>query len=293
MLGRELRIPALDGYSLAATHHEPEGGSATAVVVLNPATAVKRGYYDRFAAFLAEEGLSAVTYDYRGIGGSRPARLRGFAARMRDWAEQDAAGVLAWVARERPGLPVAVVGHSFGGQALGLLPSTGGLAGVLRVGGRSGYWGHWPGAQRLGLLALWYLGMPAASHLLGYFPSSRLGMGEDLPAGVALEWARWGRRRDYVAGAEQGRWRAGFDALRGPLRAYSFSDDGLAPRAAVQGLLSFFRNATVEHRHLRPADVGVSRVGHWGFFREGFRDTLWRESAGWLKDRVADVRRGS
>jgi predicted alpha/beta hydrolase len=154
------------------------------------------------------------------------------------------------------------------------------------VGAQSGYWGHWSGFPRLGLFALWHLGIPAVSHLLGYFPSRLLRMGEDLPAGVALEWARWGRRRDYVAGAENGRWRAGFDALRAPLRAYSFSDDHFAPRAAVQGLLSFFRNAAVEHRHLRPADVGAPRVGHWGFFREGFKETLWRESAGWLRARA-------
>ena len=35
-----------------------------------------------------------VTYDYRGIGGSAPSRLRGFEARMRDWAFLDMTAVV-------------------------------------------------------------------------------------------------------------------------------------------------------------------------------------------------------
>lgn len=286
MTARELEVPATDGYPLAATLFDPRAGASAAVVV-NPATAVKQGYYSRFAAFLAEEGFLALTYDYRGIGGSRPARLRGFGARMRDWAERDAAGVLAWLGRERPDLPVLLVGHSFGGQALGLLPSTAGLSGVLMVGAQSGYWGHWAGLHKAAILGLWHVGIPTLCLLFGYFPSRLLGMGEDLPAGVAREWARWGRRRDYLAGDGDGRWRAGFQAVRAPIRSYSFSDDRFAPLAAVEGLLAFFRHAPVERRHLRPADLGVSRVGHWGFFRDGFRETLWRESAEWLRSRTA------
>jgi predicted alpha/beta hydrolase len=30
---------------------------------------------------------------------------------------------------------------------------------------------------------------------------------------------------------------------------------------------------------------GVKSVGHFGFFRERFRDSLWRETADWLESR--------
>jgi predicted alpha/beta hydrolase len=33
---------------------------------------------------------------------------------------------------------------------------------------------------------------------------------------------------------------------------------------------------------VRPADAGARAIGHLGFFREALRDTLWRETAGWV-----------
>jgi predicted alpha/beta hydrolase len=98
-----LRIRALDGFELAATLYEPvaepaAGTDRRTAVLINSATAVKRRYYDPFARYLAGEGLTVLTYDYRGIGGSRPRSLVRFSARLRQWAEEDQGGVLDWIA---------------------------------------------------------------------------------------------------------------------------------------------------------------------------------------------------
>src|SRR5690349_6488382 len=108
----DVSVPARDGFALAATTFAPASNGTW--VVVHSATAVPRAYYARFARFLAGHGFTVVTYDYRGIGGSRPRRLRGFEARMRDWAQQDAAGVIEWIDSRRASRLVAV-GHSFGG----------------------------------------------------------------------------------------------------------------------------------------------------------------------------------
>jgi predicted alpha/beta hydrolase len=79
-----LRIAAADGYSLGATLFAPVAPKG---VVVNAAMGVKRGFYARFGAHLAARGFTVVTYDYRGIGDSRPARLRGLSARLQDWGE--------------------------------------------------------------------------------------------------------------------------------------------------------------------------------------------------------------
>jgi len=34
---------------------------------------------------------------------------------------------------------------------------------------------------------------------------------------------------------------------------------------------------------VHPRDLSAERIGHFGFFRESFRDTLWREAAQWLE----------
>src|ERR1700730_10557067 len=72
---RTVEIPTRDGLRLAASVFEPAGPSADGGVgVINSATGVPRDYYAPFAAFLASRGFVAVTYDYRGIGDSRPRR---------------------------------------------------------------------------------------------------------------------------------------------------------------------------------------------------------------------------
>jgi len=112
VLIQDTSFSARDGYTLAATVFTPPQAPRGAVLI-NAATAVPRKIYRGFAASLAEQGHTVLTYDYRGIGGSRPASLRGFNARMRDWAALDVAAAIDHMRSVWPKLPLAVVGHSF------------------------------------------------------------------------------------------------------------------------------------------------------------------------------------
>ena len=64
-------FPARDGFRLSGDWFEPVGPSR-AVAVIAGAMGVRRRFYRAFAAFLAENGIATLTFDYRGIGGSRP-----------------------------------------------------------------------------------------------------------------------------------------------------------------------------------------------------------------------------
>ena len=95
-------FPARDGFSLAATvFAPPEPRSA---VLINSATAVPRKIYRGFAEYLAERGLCRPHLRLSRHRGSRPASLRGFDARMRDWAMLDVAGAIDHAAAHWPGL---------------------------------------------------------------------------------------------------------------------------------------------------------------------------------------------
>src|SRR5215211_1815413 len=161
---KDIHIAAADGFELAATTYAPEQ-RARGVVVINSATAVRRRYYDRFAQYLASAGFAVVTYDYRGIGGSAPARLRGFVALMREWGEVDQPAVLAHASAWQPDVPLFVVGHSIGGQIFGLLRDPNRVHRVLMVAAQHNYWGLWDAPRRWVLWALWTLFMPATSHV--------------------------------------------------------------------------------------------------------------------------------
>jgi predicted alpha/beta hydrolase len=279
---RAVRVAAADGFELAATEFAPDG-PPRGVVVVNAATAVRRRYYDRFALFLASHGLAVVTYDYRGIGDSAPPSLRGFEATMQQWGELDQPAALAHAHALHPDVPLMVVGHSVGGQIFGLLREPPPVARVLMVAAQHNYWGLWRFQERYVLWALWTLFMPAASRAFGYFPGSRVALGEDLPRGVALDWARWCRSPGALVQAVGGDAAERFTRYRGPLLALSFDDDTkFAPRRAVDALLGFYTNAQVEHRHLRAESLGLRHVGHFGFFRESARERGWRHALDWL-----------
>ena len=279
---RDFTVPAVDGFALSSRLFEPEG-RAHGTVLINPATGVRKGYYRPFAEYLTERGWRVATFDNRGVGGSRPKSLRGFAARMQDWAQLDSEGVLRWIGHAFPQETVALVGHSFGGQALGLVPAARELRAAILVATQSGYWKHWSWLYRPRVLTLWYVLIPLVTSLLGYFPARRLGLGENLPAGVARQWARWGRHPDYLMRDDNPEWRAGYEDLTLPILGLGLSDDSYAPRRAMAAILALYSNAAVEHRHIVPTERGLGRVGHFGFFRGRFRDTLWAEAADWLE----------
>jgi predicted alpha/beta hydrolase len=282
MTAQAIRITAADGFAVAATEFSP-AGAPRAVVVINSATAVRRRYYERFALYLASHGFAVVTYDYRGIGDSAPPRLRGFRASMQDWGELDQPAVLAHARAWQPQIPLLLIGHSVGGQIFGLLRDPHQVARVLMVAAQHNYWGLWRWRERYVLWALWTLFMPVTSRALGYFPSRAIGLGENLPRDVALDWARWCRSPGALVQAIGGDAADRFAQYRGPILALSFEDDTrFAPRRAVDALLRFYTNARTEHRHLTPAALGLRAIRHFGYFREPARDGGWPIAVEWL-----------
>ena len=282
MSGTAVEFPARDGYRLAGAMYRPARPNRRAVLV-QAATGVRQEYYGKFAAYLASRGFSALTFDYRGIGRSRPKSLRGFRVRMRDWADKDIAGALDYLARASHGARLIGVGHSFGGQVFGLVPGNERYVAVVAVGSQSGYWGHWSGWGKVGMWLLTHALLPGVSRTMGYVPARIVGQGEDLPGGVAAEWARWCRHPGYVVGALGAQ--EAYARFTAPVRVYAVSDDSYAPPRAVEAFLQFYPNAP---RKVERVDAGTFEggpIGHFGFFRERFKDTLWKDAADWMEGR--------
>jgi len=278
--GTAVEFAARDGTRLAGTLYRPRAPNRRAVL-LQAASGVKQEYYGKFAAYLATRGFAALTFDYRGIGRSRaPGTLRGVGARMRDWAEKDIAGALDHLERATHGARLVGVGHSFGGQAFGLVPGNERYVAALTFGSQSGYWRHWSGRERAGMWFLSHLLLPGVSRALGYFPAQRFGQGEDLPKGVASEWASWCRHPGYLVGRLGAQ--EAYAQFRAPIRAYVATDDSYAPPQAVEAFLAFYPGSSRKLIPVDPRAAGGEPIGHFGYFRERLRDSLWREAADWL-----------
>jgi predicted alpha/beta hydrolase len=248
---------------------------------------VEQHYYAAFAGWLAERGLAVVTFDYRGIGQSRSGSLRALRADVLTWAEQDAAAALAFLRERVEARPVLWVGHSLGGQILGLVPGHEHVRAMLTVAAGSGWWRDYaPGTRRVAPL-LWYLIVPLALPLAGYFPGRLLRMIGDVPAGVMRQWRDWCLNPDYLFGVLPPDVRARYAALRLPILSLSFADDEFMSRTNTESLHAFYASAAREMQRIAPDDVGATAIGHFGFFRRRFEPTLWPRAGDWLERQAA------
>ena len=286
----DITVPAADGYKLGATLFLPRGAKSHAVLI-NSATAVPRKIYRGFAGYLARRGCAVLTYDYRGIGDSRqkavegynqPRSLVGFKASMSDWAALDVTSAVVWMRERYHQLPLGYVGHSFGGQALGLLSNNTEVARALLIASQAGYWKLMASPERYRVYAMLnFVGLPL-TRLFGYMPGWT-GLGEDLPKGVFEQWVRWVMSERYLFTDPKLPGLSNFAKYRGALRSLCISDDPWATRPAVEMLCSGFSSITPDILTVTPADVGAAKIGHFGFFRTDQRDTLWRGAAEWLQ----------
>jgi predicted alpha/beta hydrolase len=228
----DITVPAADGYPLAATLFLPRGAKRHAVLI-NSATAVPRKLYRGFAGYLARRGCAVLTYDYRGTGESRqkamagynqPKSLVGFKASMSDWAAQDVTSAVSWMRARYKALPFAYVGHSFGGQALGLLPNNAEISRALLIAAQAGYWKLMASPERFRVYAMLnFVGAPL-TRALGYMPGWA-GLGEDLPKDVFLQWVDWVMNPRYLLGDPTLTALQNFPKYKGALRALCLSDD--------------------------------------------------------------------
>jgi predicted alpha/beta hydrolase len=275
-------LVASDGRALAATWTEPGGplGSARAVAVVSAATGVPHGYYRAFAQWLAARGYAVLTYDYRGIAGSVQGALSNEKTTMLDWAVLDMSAALAAAEQRRKnmGLPLLLVGHSFGGNSIGLAQGVERADALLAVASQLGEARLYPGVHRLKAEFFFRAWLPGVVPLFGHLPSWALGPGaQALPAGVALQWARWGRRPGWAFTDPQVQPHSSLGAIVAPVHLWNISDDlTYAPPQAVDALAAQFKNAAVQRHTVRPADVGVQRLAHFGAFRREPGARLWR-----------------
>jgi predicted alpha/beta hydrolase len=286
----DISFPATDGYLLGATLFLPRAAKRHAVLI-NSAAAVPRKIYRGFAGYLARQGCAVLTYDYRGTGDSRQKSLvgynqmkslAGFKASMSDWAALDVTAAVAWMRERYRDLPLNYVGHSFGGQALGLLPNNAEVSRALLIAAQAGYWKLMASPERYRVYAMLnFVGTPL-TRLLGYAPGWS-GLGLDLPKGVFLQWVGWVRNKRYLFDDPALKALQNFPHFQGAMRALCVADDPWATRPAVELLCSGFTAARPEILTITPAEVGAAKIGHFGFFRPEHRDTLWRGAAEWIQ----------
>jgi predicted alpha/beta hydrolase len=279
---KQLRLRTADGYDVGAVFYAPlRPRTPRRVVILHGGAGIPALRYRRFARFLAEWGMPVLTYDYRGIGLSRPPELRGFYATIDDWAEYDSTAAIAWLRERFPHDEIAGISHSIGALPMGGAGNAAEQARLILICPHTGYYGDYRALYRLPMALAWHVVMPAITRVVGYFPARRFGLGDDIPAGMAMQWAarRSTELRPDGPQPEHERTRRLLGrcaTLECPALAISLSDDAFATLAGARRLLSYFpRLQSPQHTVITPAEAGVRHLGHFGFFRRDAGVTLW------------------
>ncbi|ADQ16380.1 hypothetical protein Lbys_0618 [Leadbetterella byssophila DSM 17132] len=256
---------------------------ATQILIIASATGVVKGFYKHFASYLQENGISVVTFDYGGIGGSKPISLKGFSTSVTKWATNDLESVIRHVSMTWPHKRISLLGHSLGGQLIGITSSSLAADKIILVGAQCSYYKFWPWRERMKMLFAWKVLFPAFSKSIGYVPTKRFTAMEDLPGGMAMEWARWCLNPNYLFDyfTEKDLY---FHRISAPVISYSTSHDKFASEESTDWLTEKFSQAAVKRYHLIPKEYGVKHIGHFGYFQKRCSHSVWPHLLSQIKE---------
>lgn len=283
----EIKILCSDGRQLPGTLFLPP--EPIAATTIGSGLGIPRRFYAAFAQFLSEHGIAVITFDYRGVSQAEGSDAEDRKVRFEDWGRLDIDAALVWMKGRFPDIPLFHIGHSAGGNLLGLAENSERLDGLILVASNAPHRSHWHGRTRIGLWWLWHVIAPTLAFGRARFPLKKLGLSSvDVPSGVIRQWAAWGRTMRYLFNPAHGMDASRYLRLNLPALVLEFTDDTtFAPPPAVDALLREMPNLQIDRRTFSPADGQVKHIGHLGFFRTELRDTLWIKVSDWIRDIAA------
>jgi predicted alpha/beta hydrolase len=282
MQGNDIEIRTADDAALAATLYEPEHPNGLALQI-NSAAGTRRQYYRGFAQHLASRGFAVVTYDYRDAFLDKPEDLRRSRAGLTTWGGMDQPAVTRFLRERYPDRKVVLMGHSVGGQLIGLSPAAGELSAVMLVASAHGYWRRFrhPYKQFRRALNAFVIG-PVALRTVGYLPRFIAGGGRKSRA-QGTELLRYIRSPHFFCDEHGRPLRPHNGEVRVPLRHLVISDDEVVIPGAELDVRDWFPKAASEIEHVTPARYGVRHIGHFGMFRRSMPAAFWDDIGDWFR----------
>lgn len=272
---KELILKTPDHFPLSVKIFEPEISNGK-LLLINSATGVKQQIYFSFAKYLAEKGFTVITYDYRGIGESKPKKMNGFKASMRIWGTVDFKTVTNFIKKEYAGFDKFCLGHSVGALILGMNADSQIFKKFIFVATQDAYLGNLNFKVAVAGLLGFGIALPIMTHFLGYFPANRFGLGESLPKGVAFDWQtlilnKKSTKRLYETNE------ADFSKnLYQPTFIIHAEDDSWVTQKGMRNLMkTTYPHLKTTYREVKISESDKSEIGHVNFFRS-FNRGLWK-----------------
>ncbi len=276
----DITINCSDNYKLSATVYTPK--NIKAAVIMAPATGIKKTFYNSFASYLAENGFGVLCYNNRGIDSSLKGEISNSKATLIDWGQLDMSAVFKELQNRFPNTKYHLVGHSAGGQLIGLMDDPHKLSSIFNVACSSGSLKNMQYPFKFSALFFLNCFIPLSNLIVGHTKSQWVGMGEPLPKNVAKQWRKWCNSKGYIK-VELGTTikEHHYDSLEIPSQWIHATDDGIANYANVVDMASVYTKLPSEIITLEPKEYDFKDIGHMKFFSSK-RKALWQYALDWL-----------
>ena len=272
---QQLFLKTSDHNLISVTVFEPQNPNGK-LLLINSATGVKQQVYFSFAKHFAENGFTAITYDYRGIGDSKPKKMNGFHATMRIWGTDDFKTVTDFIKKNYQNHQKFCLGHSVGALIIGMNENAHIFDKFIFVATQDAYIGNLKANIAASAVLGFGIAVPLTTRFFGYFPAHRFGLGESLPKGVAYDWrtlilSKKSTSRLYEKIATH---------FSKDLKQETFiihaEDD---PWVTMKGMENLMNNVypylKKTYREIKVSDSEKGEIGHINFFRS-FNKSLWK-----------------
>lgn len=268
-------ISCKDGYQLAAQFYPVLNSDKPYPILICPATGITKNFYHAFAQWLNQQGYPVLSFDFRGIGESLHGALKDSTASINDWGIYDIPAAIEALLNHTQAEKVIIVGHSAGGQLLGIASNYHKVAKVLAIAGSTGHVKGLKGKTKVLAPLMFNVIFPVSSFVKGYGATQFIGMGENLPKNVAKQWAEFCSKPGYVMNAiGKTIFEDYHQQIQCPITSFWATDDEIATHSNVKDLLRLYPNAQTKLIELNPQQLGYKQIGHMLMFKKSHQK-IW------------------
>ena len=181
-----------------------------------------------------------------------------------------------------PNTKYHLIGHSAGGQLIGLMHNAKEISSMFNFACSSGRIKNMKFPFLLQAKFFMNVFIPLNNLVFGYTKTHWVGMGEPLPKNVAQEWKDWCNGKGYVKTAFgktiHKHW---YDELTLPSLWLNATDDNIAINENVKDMLEVFTQLKADTMTLEPKAYQMKEIGHMKFFSKNNKK-LWEIALNWL-----------
>lgn len=269
----KLTLTTKSNNKLAIHLFRPENSNGK-ILLINSATGVKQQVYFSFARFFSEKGFTAITYDYSGIGLSKPQNMRGCKASMRSWGNEDFKAVTEFILENFHDDQKFCLGHSVGALIVGMNENFKIFDQFIFVATQNAFIGHLKWKTKIEAFFGFGLAQPFFTEILGYFPANWFGLGESLPKNCAYDWRTLILNRKSTNALLLKTNDFSKELNQNVLVLYAEDDVWLTEKGVKRLLNETYPNLKPTYRILKTSESEKGEIGHVKFFRS-YNKKLW------------------